>query len=476
MEVKKDALKHPLTCIEYPGIVRNVGRMLETLGGIEEISKVICQKNRRLELRFRPGDVTCKPTCGDRIKTNGVLLKIKVRVPKRDNDDDDNDDKEHQVTGCEIVGKIQTLFKFKSLCDFQFLPMLQDDKGVMRDVTRSLLPLKIDGDNFKNWIDEPAEYFLPPAVFCRIDSQSLNTYMYRKDNKDTHDDSEESLIGRTRKRRSGHAIFISFDVGLIPSKPREKAIKFLKVKFLSGEQYETIKKCFEERPVWSKLALMSVTGYMHDQMKYLLPSVAYYFVTGPYRVMWVRLGYDPRIEPSSRIYQTLDYRIRAPAGLINKIKAKRNYSNCLLPNKMSHQPGKSVVLSKVGAEEAEKAEEDSARPSQNLHEFRPGMFPPSRQLFYQYCDIKVPEIETMLDRLPKVSSEMTCDPKHGWLPPGFDIQCREILNKHVLDFLTSSAADEAIKMDDYADDSSDGEHLAWEEDFEDEEIDEPETK
>lgn len=66
--------------------------------------------------------------------------------------------------------------------------------------------------------------------------------MYRKDNKDTHDDSEESLIGRTRKRRSGHAIFISFDVGLIPSKPREKAIKFLKVKFLSGEQYETIKK------------------------------------------------------------------------------------------------------------------------------------------------------------------------------------------------------------------------------------------
>lgn len=70
---------------------------------------------------------------------------------------------------------------FTGLCDFQFLPMLQDDKGVMRDVTRSLLPLKIDGDNFKNWIDEPAEYFLPPAVFCRIDSQSLNVSRFMLD-------------------------------------------------------------------------------------------------------------------------------------------------------------------------------------------------------------------------------------------------------------------------------------------------------
>lgn len=29
-----------LTCIEYPGIVKNPDRMLETLGGIEEISRV----------------------------------------------------------------------------------------------------------------------------------------------------------------------------------------------------------------------------------------------------------------------------------------------------------------------------------------------------------------------------------------------------------------------------------------------------
>lgn len=161
--------------------------------------------------------------------------------------------------------------------------------------------------------------------------------MFRRDTKASKDEAPGPLIGRTRKRRSGHAIFVSFSIPKIPSKPRDKAIKFLEVKFLSGEPLEKITKvrllvfkifhicisqainyckllsfkCFAERPVWSKLALMCVTSYQHDQLKYLLPAVAYYFVTGPFRIMWVRFGYDPRKDPSSRIYQTLDYRIRA---------------------------------------------------------------------------------------------------------------------------------------------------------------------
>ena len=46
-------------------------------------------------------------------------------------------------------------------------------------------------------------------------------------------------------------------------------------------------------------------------MKLLLPLVAYYFTTGPWRVMWVKYGYDPRTDPSAKIYQTLDYRVPA---------------------------------------------------------------------------------------------------------------------------------------------------------------------
>jgi len=52
-----------LVCVEYPGLVNSNQRMLETLGGLDNIAQVLDEPNRRLELRFRPDDVFCKPTC-----------------------------------------------------------------------------------------------------------------------------------------------------------------------------------------------------------------------------------------------------------------------------------------------------------------------------------------------------------------------------------------------------------------------------
>ncbi|XP_014253309.1 general transcription factor 3C polypeptide 5 [Cimex lectularius] len=461
MELDRKGLGKNLICVEYPGVVKNVDKMLETLGGIRNISNVYSKRNRRLELRFRPDDIYCKPACGDRFNTNGVLLKIKVLKSK-------NSD-EIKIKNCEILGRIQTSFKFKSICDFQYLPMLTNEKGEMVDITSTLLPSRVDGENLKAWLDAPAEYFLPPAVFSRVDSQqSGSSYMYRKDTKDG-DSNVAPLIGRTRKRRSGHAIFVSFNIGTIPIKPREKALKFLEVKFLNGPQLEKIKKCFEERPVWSKLALMCVTKFQHDQLKYLLPAVAYYFVTGPFRVMWVRFGYDPRKDPNARVYQTLDYRIRAPAGLLSLVKSKRSYANYLLPTKSSHPGAKSVVITK-DLITSKKDEPNDCSLRQDSYLFKTNVIPAARQMFYQYCDIKAPEIEVMLGRLPKISPNMACDPKHGWLPPGFDIQCRDIINGYVLQQMNKETAIAESTMKEYVDDSTD-EETSWVEDFEEEEID-----
>lgn len=56
---------------------------------------------------------------------------------------------------------------------------------------------------------------------------------------------------------------------------------------------------------------MCETKLFHDQLKYVLPAAAYYFVNGPFRVMWVKFGYDPRKDPDAKIYQTLDFRMRS---------------------------------------------------------------------------------------------------------------------------------------------------------------------
>ena len=73
------------------------------------------KSNRRLELRFRPEDVYCKPTCGDRYKTNGIILKI--RVVKETSE---NGEEIRVIKNCEIVGRVIKSFKFKSKFHFFF--------------------------------------------------------------------------------------------------------------------------------------------------------------------------------------------------------------------------------------------------------------------------------------------------------------------------------------------------------------------
>lgn len=60
-----------------------------------------------------------------------------------------------------------------------------------------------------------------------------------------------------------------------------------------------------------------------------MPTISYYFNTGPWRNLWVKFGYDPRTDSASWCYQTFDFRIRQ-AGKdihlsffeINKIKMR----------------------------------------------------------------------------------------------------------------------------------------------------------
>ena len=66
-----------LVCVEYPGKVNKVDKMVATLGGLETVNRVAQNPNRRLELRFRPDDVFCKPTCGERSPETAFLLRVK---------------------------------------------------------------------------------------------------------------------------------------------------------------------------------------------------------------------------------------------------------------------------------------------------------------------------------------------------------------------------------------------------------------
>ena len=295
-----------LVSVEYPGWVENVDEMVLTLGGLKTLSKVFNESNRRLELRFRPEDVFCKPTCGERSNETAFLLKVKRKTHKRD------PSRVKYVP--EIVGVVNVAFKFNNLCDFQYLPMVKDPQPSSSSVTsyKSIYEdVYFDHLVDSSWIETASPLFLPPAAFSRMDCPQDYQYRRETSNDKATLGTPYNIIGRTRQRRSHHAIFVTFDVDKVPDKAREVAVNQLKVKFIGSEDTKEVKRLFDDqRPLWSKNALHAITGISTERLKFILPTMSYYFTTGPWRNQWVKFGHDPRKDKSSAKYQTMDYRVR----------------------------------------------------------------------------------------------------------------------------------------------------------------------
>lgn len=156
-------------------------------------------------------------------------------------------------------------------------------------------------------------YFLPPSLFTRVDT--CQDGLFRKDRSGDvveTNPAESSVVRHSRQRRFKFASYISFSlVKPIPEKPQVQALRLLKYNFVTNEQFNLVKEYLDKQPIWLRSALGFETKIPRQKLKVILPSLAYYYTNGPWRLMWVRYGYDPRKDFSSRYYQTLDYRIRA---------------------------------------------------------------------------------------------------------------------------------------------------------------------
>lgn len=59
-------------------------------------------------------------------------------------------------------------------------------------------------------------------------------------------------------------------------------------------------------------------------------------------------------------------------------------------------------------------------------------------IVFQYCDVHVPEIQEVIDKVPLPLPDVKCHERDGWLPSGFADQCREIINNLVVETLKTS--------------------------------------
>ncbi|MGH0155959.1 UNVERIFIED_CONTAM: hypothetical protein FKN15_030322 [Acipenser sinensis] len=335
-----------MVCAEYPCRVLNVGKMLETLGGEEGMSRTYADPSKRLELYFRPRDPYCHPVCGNRFPSTSMLLRVRRRVPKPRGQ---GDAAQQSQIDMEILGVICTTYKFQGLADFQYLAVHTEAEGTQSSMYNKILLRRPEK---KEFFDQEMPLYIPPPIFSRLDNPV--DYFYRPDVQHREGYlppqlSSENLIGLSRARRPHNAIFVNFEDKAVPTEALEAAVlNWKRVCSHPNEQQseEELRQLFQSRPVWSRNAVKANLEIHPEKLKLLLPYVAYYMLTGPWRSLWVRFGYDPRKDPKAKAYQVLDFRIRCgmkhgytPNDM--PVKAKRSTYNYSLP----------VTIKKAGGSE-----------------------------------------------------------------------------------------------------------------------------
>jgi len=157
-----------------------------------------------------------------------------------------------------------------------------------------------------SWLKNDVPYIPLPARFSKMDT--VRQYVPK-----TMIDSNSE--NKNKKCQAGFSNNIYFSTVGVPTAAPIGIETAMKVKFPQNAHLEKVHQLFEERPIWSKNAIIYKTQFTREQLKILLLAVAYNFKTGPWRNMWVKLGYDPREDINARKYQVLDYRLKATCKL-----------------------------------------------------------------------------------------------------------------------------------------------------------------
>ncbi|EZG43955.1 putative RNA polymerase III transcription factor subunit [Gregarina niphandrodes] len=98
----------------------------------------------------------------------------------------------------------------------------------------------------------------------------------------------------------------------------------------SGPLLDELKVLFEQRPLWQRNSLFAHLSKHATiwRLKPVLAHTCFLFMDGPWRGCLCRLGFDPRKDPNTRNYQTIDFRDTFFRSVKYRTqKARKNRSN-----------------------------------------------------------------------------------------------------------------------------------------------------
>ena len=334
-----------LICIEYPGIVKNVDRMLDTLGGLDKLISVCANTSLRLQLRFRPNDPFSHCAMADKLQLNNLLARS---IKKKVHYSDGTTEIKFETV---IVGLIEATYRFETLADFQYLPIerinfnaketldrivtdgksnvlnvdeqtndLADDEAIdkrtnndhqandemnenLRNESKQILG-NLDGGRQSSYksifkqvypynaldgqvrkFDEDAPLFVMPIIFSRFDSPS--DYFYKDDPKSrkptesTLDESSRSVNESTISLNRKSRAKYVYLITFQDEPPKQRNVQ--QDDSVDQVLLKKIRKEFDDQPIWTKTELAYRNKCKKKELKQVLPIIAFYYTNGPFR-------------------------------------------------------------------------------------------------------------------------------------------------------------------------------------------------
>jgi len=194
------------------------------------------------------------------------------------------------------------------------------------------------------------------------------------------------------------------------------------------------------------------------QVEEFLPLVAYRFSSGPWRTLWIRIGYDPRKDVGARELQGIDIRVPPSYRAVFGISEKRDQLASELPLRLhgdaeespstNVQPAISDTASSGGIDGSAVSQRvggstssgsDAAKDFLKRVQFE---VPPEKAItIYQLCDIADRSIDGLLRRTRPSAS---FDKRLGWFSSRDLGRIREIMNTTLSNW--AKAIDDSIEV------------------------------
>lgn len=199
----------------------------------------------------------------------------------------------------------------------------------------------------------------------------------------------------------------------------------------------------QERPVWTENALLLALWKQQPDTKpdvrklnLVLPHVAFRYEFrngGPFKLGWIRYGYDVRSDPNARFYQPLEFRV--PASKPSKFRSRET----MLKRSKSASNVPSVLQTVRTADEDEdddnEDDDDDDDDTPSVFDSLPRMEAAlafalpvtSHRVVLQMCDISLPSVRKMVfvDSKPPT----TIDETTGWYTAATMASIKEQLKK-----------------------------------------------